>query len=775
MSNLSFYGGNQGKDFKISKIFRSKVDLLKDLSMRWQSPVNVSDLVLISYGLPAHADMNTNDSEFLANKEKDETAYSLTYNSTLWMKIYTESDVRTAEDELLGIETIYVSGDEGEAKYGLGYRLIGSFTGETPNISVVEDVLDADKDPYVTFADDSTPEMPHIIFHLPQEQVLHFDSTFTDPMDENENLVETKWDYTDTIEEVDDPTIGSINDPLLFVTVPRPWKFKFNYDTIAADKDPTAELTNRKFNDNIEEMGTTKDTKYFEVRFPRPYKFTEKVTITNINTGEQPTATVDKQMENGKWLEEQYLYFDFHLPKQQIIRPVDVISTTIAPSENPSLDVDTSGTPGDSGSLEHPRFTFNLPRAVRFYYGEEEPQLISGDIYNFASLIDAEAAVGDYYINKITGDIWLIANIDKNPVSTTLKYQACLAGTMLQPQIEMIDSYADSTGTLNVPEVELNYEGKRPYFIFTFPQMPQIAYKYNELGSAAQGSIEQSFSQSTTTFTFNIPDGTKWFVGELINDNNITTAQVEGARAGDLYLRILSPDNYDDNYRGNVYKAKEQNGSVIWEKVGNLEGPVGKALNIIEQINIEGSAANQATLIESALADYTNIDRDEIIGVNFHDTDDNVDTSYWYYRVNGVWKYSTLTGGLGGLIKTSYVGDPNDSSHVYSTSYIDTLIQDVSSITGDLDKVRQTYSAQKIDEKIAAVNSNINSLSSDFNNFKSNQEEVNSNLNDEISNLKNDIQTINNSINDINTTLNNLQQQINSLVNTLTWGNISEI
>ena len=38
----SFYGGQKGQDFKITRIFSNRaIDMVGDLQMRWTSPVNI--------------------------------------------------------------------------------------------------------------------------------------------------------------------------------------------------------------------------------------------------------------------------------------------------------------------------------------------------------------------------------------------------------------------------------------------------------------------------------------------------------------------------------------------------------------------------------------------------------------------------------------------------------------------------------------------------------------------------------------------------------------
>jgi hypothetical protein len=155
----SFYGGPNGQSFELSEIFRSKTEMEVDLQRRWQSTIAVGDYVFIAYGLPSDPDGTNYDS----NRDKDIKKYNgKTYNSTLWQKIYTENDI-TATDKLTGIETIYAS-----SNYGLGYRLIGSFTGNTPRFSqnVKTTVLPANETPSATI-DSTDVDNPILYLNLP--------------------------------------------------------------------------------------------------------------------------------------------------------------------------------------------------------------------------------------------------------------------------------------------------------------------------------------------------------------------------------------------------------------------------------------------------------------------------------------------------------------------------------------------------------------------------------------------------------------------------------
>lgn len=120
---LSFYGGKSGKDFYIKQIFKNKVSLQEDLNQEKTSPVEIGELVLISYGL-------LSDESYEINKQEDLNRFQKTYNATLWRKVYTEIEYDNSE-----LESFYLSGNK-----GLGYQLLNSFVGETPKISIEHEI-----------------------------------------------------------------------------------------------------------------------------------------------------------------------------------------------------------------------------------------------------------------------------------------------------------------------------------------------------------------------------------------------------------------------------------------------------------------------------------------------------------------------------------------------------------------------------------------------------------------------------------------------------------
>jgi hypothetical protein len=90
------------------------------------------------------------------------------------------------------------------------------------------------------------------------------------------------------------------------------------------------------------------------------------------------------------------------------------------------------------------------------------------------------------------------------------------------------------------------------------------------------------------------------------------------------------------------------------------------------------------------------------------DDEDDDRTYYWGYIVNGVWKVSRLTGGVGNLLIDDY--DPNGTKEkAYSAYYINNLIQDNwDASKDDEQKQRYVYSVKHIDNLIKTNKSEAN-------------------------------------------------------------------
>lgn len=184
----SFYGGQKGQDFKITRIFSNRaIDMVGDLQMRWTSPVNVGDYIFINYGDPSF--MNEETSNYNTNLQIDLKASGKSFTNSLWQKIYVDRNLTVSPEFPENDNNIYVflnldesdteeygnslqevSDIESEECFGFGYRLIACVTGVTPRIQVFHSVIDIeDGDPYVTL-DLTNPDTPKIKFYLQRGQ-----------------------------------------------------------------------------------------------------------------------------------------------------------------------------------------------------------------------------------------------------------------------------------------------------------------------------------------------------------------------------------------------------------------------------------------------------------------------------------------------------------------------------------------------------------------------------------------------------------------------------
>ena len=93
----SFYGGQKGQDFKITRIFSNRaVDMVGDLQMRWTSPVNVGDYIFINYGDPSF--MNEETSNYNTNLQIDLKASGKSFTNSLWQKIYVDRNLTVSPE-----------------------------------------------------------------------------------------------------------------------------------------------------------------------------------------------------------------------------------------------------------------------------------------------------------------------------------------------------------------------------------------------------------------------------------------------------------------------------------------------------------------------------------------------------------------------------------------------------------------------------------------------------------------------------------------------------
>lgn len=207
----SFYGGRKGQDFSIAMVFSTRVEMEADLAKGWTSSIPVTSYVMVSYGLPS-------DQNYATYRDQDIDAYGVSYNSTLWQKIYNEDEDMTAN--------------------GLSYQLIASLTGNTPRISIEKPitVLDADEEPDVDI-NSTNPDDVVVTFKLPQSQVIT--QTTTTPIDANQNPSV-------------DMDVSNINQPILEFQLPVAQQIQQgNTEVLNANENPSFEIDSSNINQPV--------------------------------------------------------------------------------------------------------------------------------------------------------------------------------------------------------------------------------------------------------------------------------------------------------------------------------------------------------------------------------------------------------------------------------------------------------------------------------------------------------------------------------------------
>lgn len=666
----SFYGGPAGNSFELKEIFRSKVDMYNDLQQRWQSPIGVGDFVFISYGLPSDS-----GDEYNINKNKDLAKYKQTYNSTLWQKIYTEN-TKDEKDKLTGIEVFYVLGE-----YGLGYRLITSMTGNTPSFRFDYQIVDAGQPPKIEI-DNTDVDFPVITFHVPSGQKIK--QLDTEILDANENPEVIYDDATD------------VNNPTLQFKLPQKQNIKLGIVEIK----PAGTQPNVTLDDTTDVNNPT-------LNFVLPDSQTVSISGETdvLDADKMPSLTVDDTDSTHPELL-------FHLPRAQVMQEPQ--AETIAPNASPAVE--------DVGTVNEPKLKFSLPRAASFMYGK----LLGTRTDETYTLDIPELQPGDFYINDTTGFVYKV--ISKTGDTSTLEYVACLQAQLPTLQTDTKSPYLQNESgewEQTEPSIEGSYidtDNETGWlWKLILPQLPNFEIQSNFIGSTEIGSSDIAIqSANLLRLVFNVPRGSKIFTGSAITQTDLTVNIAE-ALLGDYYLNTNTNDLINC---GNMYQLIAAN---TWQLEGNIRGPVGERLSTVASYNIsnqagEGidqvAAADTLTLVAPIVETlYGGVPNEhELIAVNYIYQGDI--TSYWYFYVNSAWDRVKLTGGIGQILKNSYIS-PTDTSVnpaevVYTVDYINKLIVAEPSNT---DKDIKTYNATKIDSLIQDINDGLEEAIKTWGNF----------------------------------------------------------
>lgn len=618
MNMNSFYGGLQGQSFEIKEIFKSRygtptngiVDSMEaDLSKGWTSPITVGEFVIISYGLPS-------DQNYDIYRMRDVNVDGKTYNSTLWQKIYNEID--------------------GTAN-GLNYKFISSMTGNTPRIVVQtpSEVLDANQEPDVIF-DQTDVDSPKIKFKLPQSQIL----SMYYPI----NVLDADKSPSMTYDET------NINRPTLHFSLPQSQRITRAVieEYLDVGKQPEVRL-------DVDTDGTINEP-VLKLKLPISQQLLKDNVLHDVlDANVKPYIDFDTSDANEPTL-------IFHLPQSQVMQ--QPLTETLDPIQNPKV---TQG-----GTVNQPQLTFQLPRAVEFYYGSLLGERDEGT-YTINDPIVADYGVGDYYINATTGFIYKV--IAKNNNECTFQYMACIQSPLPEIGYTAISPY-NADGSAATPTVDRELKDSEWKLIFNLPKVPILTASYDFVGSTESGTVLATTPDNdTVNFAFTIPAGSTIFAGTELNNDNLN-AVIDNTKPGDIYLNTKT---------GKVYRLSN---SRIWEETQDgLKGPVGDTLHVVRDYKIFETETLKDSLIAGVsyiLDQYVDdqgaqlpITSDQLFAVTWIDFDSGAETAYWYYYTDDKqWGRVQLTSGVNNLFKSEHDKEQDGPvvNKSYSINYINKLI-----------------------------------------------------------------------------------------------------
>ena len=743
----SYYGGPAGKGFTISKVFHTKVDLVNDINARWSSDIGVGDYVMISYGMPN----DLNPGYYNQYEQIDMDAFKKSYNSTLWQKVYFDSidyapptQVTNNEGELVAnpfyvVPNMSANRDEispafGSTRigtlddpdvglqgkdliYGLAYKLIGSLTGNTPDIDIDRIVLHANKTPSIA---ESTPESldnPIFTLGLPQGySVPQGDGaeTFT-ATDSEGNELFTDHPYHTILhanqppifkaytEYVTDDEGNPISNLHFEAQTPQGYVVRYeekeDYTVLHAKDKPEFKIDTHYVLDKNKQP---ESQIHFKVKLPESYSVPQgeegaaesfilhdragnEITGKEISyhsvleASENPAFKVYTEytkddegntVSNLHFTSELPKAYEFNQPQVNTLNAADTPTAEIqylATEENPSSEID---------------IIFGLPRAVRFAVGAPVDYLNKPEDFETTEKLYAqdgtELEVGDFFIHAGMGYLYALTAVDND--TYTWIYQCKLQPKTPEATITTDETY-DNKGNVNQPVITTNREevesGEADVltYNFTLPNLPTIKAAVEFLPSTADNTkrvaaMERIAGSSDVNYTFQVPRGTRVLtkVEEKVN-----------AYDGDLYINTID----GDPNRGQIYQydaiAKE------WPEVGSLR-VVNKPLQFVvgdeeyeyaveevEGVSIEDTIIE--TLTNSSI--HNDIKEGQIVTVHCY-TLEGISIPYWCYRiVDDVDADGTVTLGRWecvqlGVDSENIISNDNETSEyrAFSSKYI---------------------------------------------------------------------------------------------------------
>lgn len=647
----SFYGGPQGASFKISKVFNSVYnnadktsDCLKaDLQKRWQSEIGVDEYVMVSYGIPNYVTTDiADDDEYKKFCDIDFNGDGKNYNGTLWQKVYIESEQMetfTGEDvPQINNEQEYDKIIFADAvRNGWGYKLIGSFAGQTPYFTQENKIIEANEQQSVelSFANDGKSiDRPKLTFYEPKSW------QFTDNLQTD---LEASQDATMDFYGVDrnGNEIKNFDDPHstkhLEIHLPKPWQFGFTKRTLKANQNPVTDFygvagdTPTINNDASTKPFLTNDDhsiKHLDLQLPEAWQFTKSIN-TDLKASQPMTVDFygvddkDKQVNDADPHSIKKLEVHVPQPWQFNLTKTNVNAATEPSVELSRLDED------ENGNYSQLQFQFKLPLAWKIEKSEDvilkanqNPSIALNTNTESSTKTLAFSMPAAWDFNVDSTAINPIKQLDNNQIDYN-EPTVSIEGGKYQPDGTWVQ--------------DTNNEGHSTKLLkFNLPKPLQINATYEPVTNIANAGLVKSYSEDTLDLKFKIYNGQ--------DGRNFKVIHSLSCSAADLtWFQFWS----------------EPSGDIADEPTGFNDGAY---FNRYEDVDESGMIA----------VNYTNIiDNQEYI------------TSAWVYRKNDGWWYSLFSGNNSSEI---VINDPNKFTNKTTQTYSAELLEtELSSLNGRLD------------------------------------------------------------------------------------------
>lgn len=633
---MSFYGGKHGKAFEVTAVFANKAEMDADLAKRFNSEVPINSFVAISYG-------RKNTTEYEDNKKIDQDKYQEQFDSTLWIKEYSEAPLDGNPTEL--------------NRYGIQYKLIYDLAGQTPTISFVDSVelAPAEKGYIAIVTEDiNDPNYPKLQAFLPRAanwysgtSLSSLDKIITQ-VDNDKNsdkfyagdLYINEYDGSvfkclsanrETLTSSWEP-LGSILGPTLKVRT-------VGTEMVGSEETVTVTITQ----DKDGRTGYPLPPIDFNFKIPRGTRF---FTGQGTYSGDTLTAlsnTVDNNnAKNGDLFLEAtvsgkigsiYIKTASGWAYKTSIfgKTPELKANSVKVNPDKAISVKVTYPSGDT-AFNNPTFTIDVPRGSKWFTQSETPVFYSTN----TSLGLSGAADGDFWFNTSDGFVYEAQNkkwvkvgsfvIDLTNTRTLTTSPYTVSNNKATPKAPDFDITIDE----NNPAV-------RPLVTATLPVAPVITVnsKVTTLTPGSQGAAAVTYNQDGLEIKLSLPQGIQGETGKGLNvrrsydsiadrdaDTSITwkdgdactVAVSEGSAYYDIWI-------YQSDYEGNwVYT-----GTLLISSIDDSQVSVSQAWSsqkITDELNL---VKNEINTVENDLAALEK-DLTELIDQNIETSINNLET-----------------------------------------------------------------------------------------------------------------------------------------------------